>query len=420
MATHTGMATYAFNDTSLSQPEREYLKRLQTFALTQNLAEDKQNYVRAVSIAFTVFAAAVVGLRFWARHLQAAKLLIDDFMMLAALVMLFGNLTINLVLVDHGIGLHSGRLPYEEIEFLNRTMIGAEILYVTTVNQYKIALLFLYLQIFPIASVRKAALWCSGATCAWTSACIIAACLQCVPLSRVWNPWHEGVCIDLFLTQLAISIPSILVDVAILCLPIPHVLKLQLAPWQRFLVMFAFLLGSYVVFASCYRFRVFLGYSTDDVPWTIADGLAWNIVELSSGIVSACFPTLGPIVRSAIKAINSVADVSGLYAKSKGTHSGGPVSSETPKHPGGPKSWSKLEEDRAREEKKHPGRGGSVGLVTIGSKPVGRGRPTRDSDSDDIELGNYVGSSHNAGVPRPPPATDNEQRRHGMGREGHW
>ncbi|EJT73207.1 hypothetical protein GGTG_10056 [Gaeumannomyces tritici R3-111a-1] len=420
MASHPGMATYAFNDTSLSQPERDYLRSLHDFALTQNLAEDKQNYVRAVSIAFTVFAAAVVGLRFWARHLQAAKLLIDDFMMLAALVMLFGNMTINLVLVDHGIGLHSGRLPYEEIEFLNRTMIGAEILYVTTVNQYKIALLFLYLRIFPMASVRKGALWCGGLTCGWTFACIIAACLQCVPLSRVWNPWHEGVCINLFLTQLAISIPSILVDIAILCLPIPHVLKLQLAPWQRFLVMFVFLLGSYVVFSSCYRFRVFLSYSTDDVPWTIADGLAWNIVELSSGIVSACFPTLGPIVRSAIRAVSSVASVSGLYAKSKGTYSGGPVTNETPNHPGGPKSWAKLEEEHARGENNHPARGGRVGLVTIGSKPVARGRPSCDSDSDDIELGRYMGSSHNVAVSRPPPAMDIEQGRRGAGREGHW
>jgi hypothetical protein len=61
---------------------------------------------------------------------------------------------------------------------------------------------------------------------------------------------------------------------------------------QRVLLMFIFLLGSYVVFTSIYRFRIFLLYTPDDVPYTLADGCAWNVIEISSGIVSSCLPTL--------------------------------------------------------------------------------------------------------------------------------
>ncbi|TLS31583.1 hypothetical protein PpBr36_03905 [Pyricularia pennisetigena] len=378
MVTASGPATYFYNDTSLPEAQRQYLKSLADAAAVQNLDEDIRDYVRAITIAFTVLATVVVGMRLWARQLQAAKILIDDWAMIAALALLYGNMIINLVLVDHGIGLHSGRLPYESMEFINKTMIGAEILYVTCVNQYKIALLLLYLRIFPMAQVRKGAMWCGALTLGWMLACWVAACLQCVPLVKTWNPWVQGQCINLFLTQLCISVPSIIVDIAILALPIPHVLKLQLSTWQRYLVMGTFLLGSYVVFTSCYRFRIFLEYTTADVPYSIADGLAWNIVELSSGIVSACLPTLGPIVRLGIKACSTAAHASGLtgYAKSASRTGNGTSSDPHVSGRSRGKSWSKLGEASASRNTDAKGP-----LQTIGSQPVRAGQP-RDSDSD--------------------------------------
>jgi hypothetical protein len=153
-------------------------------------------------------------------------------------------------------------------------------------------LLFFYFRVFPVRSVRLGGYICGGLSTAWNIACIIAATFQCTPREKIWNPWINGFCIDLFLTQLCISVPSILCDIAILCLPMPHVMRLKTNLWQRCLLMFIFLLGSYVVFTSIYRFRVYLTYTTDDVPRSLADGCAWNIIEISSGIVSACLPCL--------------------------------------------------------------------------------------------------------------------------------
>lgn len=88
-----------------------------------------------------------------------------------------------------------------------------------------------------------------------------------------------------------------------------------------------FMLGSYVVFTSIYRFVVYLSYSSQDAPYTLAVPCAWNVIEISSGIVSSCLPTLvryhttpakskphplqfiqltvskGPIIRPLIKSI---------------------------------------------------------------------------------------------------------------------
>lgn len=91
------MVTYPYNDPTIDQPQRDYLKKLADFAEDQNLSEDLRPYVRAITIAFTVFAAFVVGLRFTARHLQGARYLKDDYTMLFALVILIGNMIMNLI-----------------------------------------------------------------------------------------------------------------------------------------------------------------------------------------------------------------------------------------------------------------------------------------------------------------------------------
>ncbi|KAL2147688.1 hypothetical protein VTI28DRAFT_7040 [Corynascus sepedonium] len=288
---------YPVNDTSRSEAERAFLQQLTEFAAEQDLTEDLRAYVRNVTVAFTVFAGVFVGLRFLARYRQGVRIWIDDWMMVASFLVLVGNMIMNLELVKQGLGLHSGLLTLPQLQKLYKTILGAEIIYVTGVNLYKISLLLFYFRVFPVRSVRLGGYICGGMSTAWNIACILAATWQCTPRERLWMPWLEGTCIDLFLTQLCISVPSILCDIAILCLPLPHVIRLKTNLWQRILLTFIFMLGSYVVFTSIYRFRVYLDYTTDDVPWSLADPCAWNIIEISSGIVSACLPTLGPLVR---------------------------------------------------------------------------------------------------------------------------
>ncbi|ORY58148.1 uncharacterized protein BCR38DRAFT_527689 [Pseudomassariella vexata] len=274
-----------------------YVQKMADIAATQDLSQDLRSNARALTIAFTVLAAVVVVMRLLSRRRQGAPILIDDWLIIASQVLLFANCAMNMVLIDSGVGLHSGSLTLEQLEKMNMTMVGAEILYVTAVNMYKISLLFLYFRIFPMRNIRIGAYICGGLSMLWNLACILAAVIQCLPREKLWHPWKQGTCVDLFLTQLCISVPTILLDIAILCLPMPHVWRLKTNMTQRIFLTIIFLLGSYVVFTSIYRFVVYLGYNSEDNSYTLGEGIAWNIIEISSGIVSACLPTLGPLVR---------------------------------------------------------------------------------------------------------------------------
>jgi len=68
--------------------------------------------------------------------------------------------------------------------------------------------------------------------------------LQCIPTRGFWDKTVEASCdIDSIKFLFAISIPNILVDVTLLALPIPYVVRLNF-PWkQKRDVISVFLLG---------------------------------------------------------------------------------------------------------------------------------------------------------------------------------
>ncbi|TLS25716.1 hypothetical protein PpBr36_07942 [Pyricularia pennisetigena] len=278
----------------------EYMQHLRNVAATQNLSEDTRQRSLGLTIGFTVFATVVVAMRFLARRKQGAAIMVDDWLTVVCLLVLFGNMAINICLINIGVGLHTGSLTYDQLAAMNKALIGAEILYFTGVNMFKISLLFLFIRIFPVASVRKWAFVFGGISTAWNVACIFCAIFQCLPQEKLWKPWLQGGCIDLFLTQLCVSVPVILLDICILLLPLPQVWRLNMNRTQRVFLTIIFLLGSYVLTTPPSK-----SLQTD----TLGDGIAWNIIEISSGIISGCLPTLGPLARPIFKGLTSITSI---------------------------------------------------------------------------------------------------------------
>lgn len=52
-----------------------------------------------------------------------------------------------------------------------------------------------------------------------------------------------------------------------------------------------------VIFTSIYRFTTLFQFDPADVPWTLGNACTWCTVETSSGIISACMPTLRPVFK---------------------------------------------------------------------------------------------------------------------------
>lgn len=116
-------AYYPVNDTDRSLAERAYLQELTDLAAQQPLEQDSRREVRTLTIIFTAIAVIIVGLRFVSRLKIKAPFWVDDWLILAALMLLFGNAAFNFVMVDQGVGLHSGRLTLPQLQALNKVRV---------------------------------------------------------------------------------------------------------------------------------------------------------------------------------------------------------------------------------------------------------------------------------------------------------
>ncbi|GJC80683.1 satratoxin biosynthesis SC1 cluster protein 4 [Colletotrichum liriopes] len=267
---------------------------------------DRGPELSGTTTALLVLATIFVGLRFWARWAVGFKYGLDDWFMVAGLVVTF----------------MAGAINYAnmQVQFL-KLLLAFECIYVTAVMFVKVSLLLMYCRIFPSRNFKFAAMTLGGVTIAWWIAIVFVCIFQCTPVAKAYMPFIDGTCIDLKASFIGNAIPNILTDVAILCLPIGQVWKLQVTLAQRLSLCFMFLLGGFVLFASIYRFTTIMQFQIADTTWTLATACTWCVVECACGVISACLPTLRPLMMKISSQFGSIATKYNLSGGQSGGHS---------------------------------------------------------------------------------------------------
>jgi hypothetical protein len=109
----------------------------------------------------------------------------------------------------------------------------------------KASILILYKNIFNhIRPFRWAVYVMLAIVAVWTVGFFFANLFTCFPITPLVEPFYGNKCVDTYSLWLSPLISDIIVDVGILIMPIPMVLRLQL-PWRdRLGVLGMFLLGT--------------------------------------------------------------------------------------------------------------------------------------------------------------------------------
>jgi hypothetical protein len=82
-----------------------------------------------------------------------------------------------------------------------------------------------------------------GISTAWFIAAEVASLLMCIPIDSFWHRMTPSRCLNFNLFSLIIGIFDIVIDTAILILPVRAVLSLQMPTRTKVLVSGIFLLG---------------------------------------------------------------------------------------------------------------------------------------------------------------------------------
>ncbi|KAI5791892.1 hypothetical protein EDC01DRAFT_784708 [Geopyxis carbonaria] len=378
-----------------------------------NLNASRQAELRGTTIAVTLLALLFVILRFIARVTKGAGVGKDDWVLLVALVFLFAVCGLNLMMIEYGLGRHAAVLSVDQMTGLLKVLVVFECVYCTTVGIIKISLLLMYGRIFTLRWFRMAAYIVAMCTIGWVIAINFVSIFQCTPIKKAWLPFEPGTCIDLKASFIGNGVPNFVTDIIILTLPMPIVWKLHTSLSHRLSLSFVFLLGSFVVFASIYRFITIFQFNPIDTSWTLATACTWCVVECAAGIISACLPTLRPLLKSFTSKFDSTRQGKSLghttpHANSAGRELVTIGGSEIKK--GGNGQFVKLDDSGALRSKN------SKHTVTVATIDEGSRGDSREGDEvplnvinvrRDVDLEWSANSTHEGSV--------HEDRRSGLG-----
>ncbi|KJY00820.1 cfem domain containing protein [Zymoseptoria brevis] len=225
----------------------------------------------------------------------------DAVMSVAMLFLIIPVSSCGIILVKLGLGKSVWTVPFENITKIQHIFYFSEDLYLAALPAIKISMLLTYLRIFAGKSFRQIVYVLIGLNIAYSIAFILISVFQCQPISLAWNGWdkeHEGRCNNINAQSWAAAGINIALDVAVVSLPLPQLLRMQLNPRKKFLVMIMFSMGFFVTIVSVIRLQQLLEFGEDDnMTYHYASIGLWSTVEMHASVICACMPAIRNLIR---------------------------------------------------------------------------------------------------------------------------
>lgn len=211
---------------------------------------ENANQVGAIASAVVsiVVPTILVGLRFLARHKVNRPLDASDMCVLAALVFLIGLHVDMLVMVlKGGFGFHGidiiMRFGMDTLILFLKGILAYPILWNFTVCFSKLSVLFMYISVIPNREMTIACRVIGLFVVLWNLGGVLGALLICRPFAKNWNQELDGTCGDQQKFYLWLGAINIVVESAMLLLPIPFLYRLQLKTYKKVVVISLFSVG---------------------------------------------------------------------------------------------------------------------------------------------------------------------------------
>ncbi|KAL4908512.1 hypothetical protein BDW74DRAFT_101386 [Aspergillus multicolor] len=277
-----------------------------------DLTESNVAMNNGVAATLTVVATLVVALRLYTRiKIQKLPCEADDWLVAVALIPAYGSLACTIIGANYGIGRHVWTPAFataEDIIHGRQVLFAYGLVYLLSMPPIKLSMLFFYRRIFG-SSAPLTLYFCGFLTLAHYIGCTVAYLSCCRPPSFFWTSFQDptsGRCTcAMDALQLASEATNMLTDVLILTVPIPPVLRLQMRTAQKVLVLGIFLVGAFVCIASAMRLYYIILLETDrDETWLMGHVFVWSVAQPCVGITCACLPTLHPLLRRTLQALN--------------------------------------------------------------------------------------------------------------------
>ncbi|PMD21349.1 hypothetical protein NA56DRAFT_125193 [Hyaloscypha hepaticicola] len=226
-----------------------------------------------------------IATRLYSRRTISKAFGVDDYLIAAAGFIYTGTIVLYIFNTIMGFGKHSWDIDPLNIRILLKVFYIGELSYLTCLTLIRLSILFFYLRVFMKRRFRVKV---------WTTiifvgasglAFIIAALLQCVPISGVFDRSIPSTCLDLNAIAFSNAGIGITQDIIILVLPFPEVIYLTMINRKKVILIIMFLLGSFACLTSIIRLKYLKAFATT-TDETVMGRPAWRFVVLRRRICS--------------------------------------------------------------------------------------------------------------------------------------
>jgi len=297
-----------------------------------------------VTAIFTLLASLAVVTRLYARLLLLKNGGRDEITIVLALMASFGLLIATVIEVHYGLGQHQVNVGFgDEIMQLKALWVN-EFFYNIALALTKISIILQYLRVFVGDGTRRACWIVLAVTVIYSLQATLVQIFNCVPVAGFWDFTIPARCVNKTVVWFIYATVNILLDLAILILPMPALWSLKMPTKQRLLVISIFALGGFACLTSILRLEsLYIVTKSEDNTWDTVNLGMWSNIEVNTGIICSSLQTIRPVISRFFPNIFSMNRSYGSASgTNKGSHSVGKVNTIG----SGPRSHKRSHSDR--------------------------------------------------------------------------
>lgn len=274
---------------------------METHPLHDPLHANHNPRIIGASVTLLTLSTTFVALRLASRKLSGAGFWWDDALVFVAMILSWGLPICSLTALHHGHGRHVNVLHPQDVSNWFKILYIFEMFYISSVAAVKFSILMFYRRIFPIPQFKIPLMITGLAVLCFMLSIGFASIFECIPIRSFWVFSVHGRCVNVDRLFLAGGSVNVVLDFLILALPIPILWRLRTTKGQKTVLTCIFSIAAFVCIVSIIRLVVLSRLTVHDITWNFVNAAVWTETESSLSVVSACIPSLRPLVALIIR-----------------------------------------------------------------------------------------------------------------------
>ncbi|KAK1141823.1 hypothetical protein N8T08_008488 [Aspergillus melleus] len=219
----------------------------------------------------------------------------DDYTIIVSFMLGLAMYVLNIYMIRLGFGRDIWDIPFDTITKFYKCFEALAVMYKVQISLAKISVCLFLLRIFQSRSFRYSAYILIGLNASIGITWALVDSLRCIPPHLDWTGWmneeEEGQCINFIDAVLVNCLVNIIVDTALIIMPVYEVSKLQLPLRKKLTVGLMFVMGSVLTIIAIIRVVVFWNNRwAENETYGLYPLMHWSVIECQISVMCACLP----------------------------------------------------------------------------------------------------------------------------------